>query len=153
MEEQNVSISLPVPPESQNSDSKDLYGNTPHTDISTTLELLDPLEPAKEEQNLENAQLHRNGSEEFTDKNHLSVRRQNGERRHRGARKYSKYGKHCKHRNSESYHQRHDETNTEERSRSASRERWTRNEGQEEEEKTSSNDGCATQDERDTEDR
>lgn len=153
MEEQNISVSVPDPPESKNSESKDLYGNTAHIGISTTLELLDPLDPAKEEQNLENAQLQGNGSEDFQDKNHLSVRRQNGERRHRGTRKYSKYGKHGKHRNSEPQHEHHDETNTDERSRSASRERRSTNEGQEDEEKMSSNNGDVTQDERETEER
>ncbi|MCI4380495.1 hypothetical protein PGIGA_G00240510 [Pangasianodon gigas] len=154
MEEQNVSIPLPDPPESEQSNTKDLYRNTTHTEMSNTLELLDPLDPAKEEQIMDNAQLPGNASEEFQDKNHLSVRRPNGERRQRGTRKYSKYSKHSKHRNSETHHQRHDEPNAHERSRSTSRERRTRNEGEEEEEeKKSNNDGGVGQEGRTAEDR
>ncbi|KAI5610402.1 voltage-dependent R-type calcium channel subunit alpha-1E isoform X6, partial [Silurus asotus] len=148
MEEQNVSVALPDPPEPQNSpDTKDSYPNTTQTRISTTLELLDPLEAAKEEQNIENAQV---PSEEFQDKNHLSVRRPNGERRQRGTRKYSKHGKP---RNSETQNKRPDETNAGERSRSTSRERRTRNEEEEEEEKKSINDGCVSKEKKTIEDR
>lgn len=146
VEEQNP---LPHPPETENSDTKDLYGNTAHTDISATPELLDP----KEEQNLDNAPLPGNAPEELQDKNHLSVRRQNGERRHRGTRKYSRYGKHGKHRNSETHHQRHEEPNVDERSRSSSRERRTTHGAEEEEEKKSGGDGGVTQDEKAAEDR
>lgn len=155
MEEQNVSVPLPDPPESQNLNTKDLFQNTAHThsEISTTLGLLDPLDMAKEEQISDNAQLPGNASEEFQDKNHLSVRRPNGERRQRVTRKYSKYSKHSKHRNSETHHQRQDELNAEEHSRSTSPERSTRNEGEEEEEKKSNNDGGVSQDERAAEDR
>lgn len=155
MDEQNTSIPLPDPPESKNSNAKDLYGNTAHThsELSTTLELLDPLDPAKKEHNIDKAQLPGNASEEFQDKNHLSVRRPNGERRHRGTRKYSKYSKHSKHRNSETHHQWHDEPNADERSHSTSPEQRTRNEGEEEEEKKSSSDGGVCQDDRTAEDR
>lgn len=152
LEEQNVSIPLPDPPKSKNTNGEEIYRNTAHTntDISTTLELLDPLDPAKEEQNGDTAQL---PGEEFQDKNHLSVRRQNGEQRQRGTRKYSKYSKHGRHRNSETHHQRYDEPNADERSRSTSRERRTRNEVEDEEEKKSNNDGGTSQDERTAEDR
>ncbi|KAK3565569.1 hypothetical protein QTP86_012458 [Hemibagrus guttatus] len=161
MEEQNVSVSLPDPPESENSKHvRDLYGNTAHThshthtQISTTLELLDPLEPAPEEQNIDNAQNEMapgNGSEEFQEKNHLSVRRPNGEQRQRGMQRNSKNTKHSKHRNAET-HQRHEETNPDKCSRSTSRERRMRNEGEEEEEK-SNDDGGVRQDERSPEGR
>ncbi|XP_060736804.1 voltage-dependent R-type calcium channel subunit alpha-1E [Tachysurus vachellii] len=148
MDEQNVSIPLP-----DLSDSE--YGNTTHTQshthtqINTSLELLDPLDAAQEEQNSDNVQLQGNGSEEFHDKNHLSVRRPNGEQRQRWKRKYSK---NIKHRPAETHHQRHDKTDADERSRSTSRERRTRNEDEEEEEK-SNNDGGVHQDERTPEDR
>ncbi|KAF5889363.1 voltage-dependent R-type calcium channel subunit alpha-1E isoform X3, partial [Clarias magur] len=148
MEEQNVSASLPDPPESETPDNKDpcRNGSQAHTEISTTDQLLDPLDPAKEEQDIDNAQVSGNTPEELQDKNHLSVRRLNGERRQRGTRKYSKYGKHSKHRTSETHHERHDEPNAHERSRSASR---TRTESEEEDEKRkSNNNGGVSQDER-----
>ncbi|XP_047655702.1 voltage-dependent R-type calcium channel subunit alpha-1E isoform X3 [Tachysurus fulvidraco] len=143
MDEQNVSIPI----------SESEYGNTTHTQshthtqINTTL--LDPLDPAQEEQNFDNVQLPGNGSEEFHDKNHLSVRRPNGEQRQRWKRKYSK---NVKHRTAETHHERHDKTNADERSRSTSRERRTRN-GDEEEQEKSNNDGGVHQDERTPEDR
>lgn len=155
IEEQNVSIPLPDPPEPENSKhAKELYGNTANThshtraQISTTLELLDPLDSAQEEQSLDNTLSPGNTSKEFPDKNHLSVRRLNGERR-RGTRKYSKNTKHQnnKHRSSETHHHQHDQTNTNtstsDRSRSASRERERRmrSEGEEEEEKRSNGGG------------
>lgn len=155
MEEQNVSVvPLPDPPESEDSSAKDLYGNPAHahTQISTTLELLDPLDAVKDEQDVDNAQLPGNAPEEFQDKNHLSVRRANGERRQRGTRKYSKYGKHSKHRNPETHRRPRDEPNADERSRSASRERTTGNDGDEAEEEKS-NDGGGSPEERTAEDR
>lgn len=156
MEEQNVSASLPDPPESETPDTKDVCQNSAqtHTEISATDQLLHPLDPAKEEQDIDNDQVSGNTSEEPQDKNHLSVRRLNGERRQRGTRKYSKYSKHGKHRTSETHHQRHDEPNAHERSRSASRERRTRNEDEEEDEKRkSNNNGGVNQDERTAEER
>ncbi|TVG26740.1 Voltage-dependent R-type calcium channel subunit alpha-1E [Bagarius yarrelli] len=148
MEEQNVSNSLPDPPESEK--AKDLSGSTAHThcQINTTLELLDPLDPTQETRNLDNTQLPGNTSEEFQDKNHLSVRRLNGERR-RGTRKYSK---HAKHRSSETHYQPNGERNGDQRSRSTSQERRTKNEG-EEEEKKSNSDGAVGLEERSAEDR
>ncbi|XP_053359647.1 voltage-dependent R-type calcium channel subunit alpha-1E [Clarias gariepinus] len=156
MEEQNVSASLPDPPGSETPDTKDVCQNSAqtHTEISATDQLLHPLDPAKEEQDIDNDQVSGNTSEEPQDKNHLSVRRLNGERRQRGTRKYSKYSKHGKHRTSETHHQRHDEPNAHERSRSASQERRTRNEDEEEDEKRkSNNNGGVNQDERTAEER
>ncbi|KAM9475444.1 voltage-dependent R-type calcium channel subunit alpha-1E [Clarias gariepinus] len=156
MEEQNVSASLPDPPGSETPDTKDVCQNSAqtHTEISATDQLLHPLDPAKEEQDIDNDQVSGNTSEEPQDKNHLSVRRLNGERRQRGTRKYSKYSKHGKHRTSETHHQRHEEPNAHERSRSASRERRTRNEDEEEDEKRkSNNNGGVSQDERTAEER
>lgn len=150
MVEQNISVPLPDPPESETSNTKDLYRNPAHMQVSTTLELLGPLDPAKEEQNSDEARLPENASEEFQDKNHLSVRKPNGERRQRGTRKYSK---HSKHRNSETHHHRHDEPSADEHSHSTSRERGTRSQGEEEDEKYSNNEEGVNQEQRITEDR
>ncbi|XP_062855667.1 voltage-dependent R-type calcium channel subunit alpha-1E [Trichomycterus rosablanca] len=121
IEEHNISINLPDPPESERSTKDELVTATP------------PEAPGPADTTAEEPGKDGSSRDEFEDlKNHLSVRRANGDSRHRSSRKHSKHGKHGKHRNSDPPKQQ-DDSNPEERSRSTSREgRSGKNEDEEE---------------------